>query len=674
MATGGLYGSSLSGNLVAQPGTESVGLYGNSVPYGGTYFEWFIFQQSATAPATPTGGSWNFTTNTGTPPSGWSQSPPTSPTTTVWASIAFVNSKTGSTFVWSAPAPWVQAGPTGPTGSIGLTGPTGPTGSTGATGATGPTGNTGPTGSTGNTGATGPTGPTGSTGSTGSIGPTGPTGSTGTTGNTGPTGPTGSTGTTGNTGPTGPTGSTGSTGGTGPTGPTGSIGNSGPTGPTGAPGSGSGTVTSVAMTVPSFMSVSGSPITSSGTLAVSASSTGTGNVVLSTGASLTHPTVTDYQAFTGASNPSFAEGLMWYDTVHHALAYYNDVSTAIVHIGQDLQVKVINNTGSTIANGIPVYITGTSSGQTYPNVALAKADVAGTSAVIGLTNGSIANGAVGYVTATGGIDGVNTGAFTVGQVLYLSPYSAGQLMNTIPPTGITVQVGVVSYVDSTNGKIYVKQTTPLAVPASIITGTLPISNGGTGQTTANTAFNALAPAQIGNTGKFLTTDGTNSSWATVTSGVSQIIAGTNITVSPSGGTGAVTVNATVTTGPTGPTGPAGTTGATGAQGPTGPTGTNGTNGPTGPTGAFPISTPYVVNGVVYASSTTVLTEGSTFTFDGSSATAPQLVASNGLHVNSKTVSANYTIASGYSAMSAGPITVNSGISVTIASGSRWVIL
>jgi hypothetical protein len=49
-------------------------------------------------------------------------------------------------------------------------------------------------------------------------------------------------------------------------------------------------------------------------------------------------------------------------------------------------------------------------------------------------------------------------------------------------------------------------------------------------------------------------------------------------------------------------------------------------------------------------------------------------ASNGLVVNSQTVSANYTIASGDSAMSAGPMTVASGISVTVSSGSRWVVL
>ena len=71
MATGGLYGNSNATVVVPQGGAESGGLYGQSGSFGGTYFEWFIFQQSATAPATPTGGSWNFQTNTGTPPTGW---------------------------------------------------------------------------------------------------------------------------------------------------------------------------------------------------------------------------------------------------------------------------------------------------------------------------------------------------------------------------------------------------------------------------------------------------------------------------------------------------------------------------------------------------------------------------------------------------------------------------
>jgi hypothetical protein len=66
---------------------------------------------------------------------------------------------------------------------------------------------------------------------------------------------------------------------------------------------------------------------------------------------------------------------------------------------------------------------------------------------------------------------------------------------------------------------------------------------------------------------------------------------------------------------------------------------------------------------------------SSFTFDASNnLTAPQVVASNGLVVNNATVNASYSIASGNNAMSVGPVTVASGQSVTVPSGSRWVVL
>ena len=42
-------------------------------------------------------------------------------------------------------------------------------------------------------------------------------------------------------------------------------------------------------------------------------------------------------------------------------------------------------------------------------------------------------------------------------------------------------------------------------------------------------------------------------------------------------------------------------------------------------------------------------------------------------VNPTTVSANYTVPTNYNAMTAGPITVNSGVTVTVPSGSTWVI-
>ena len=49
-------------------------------------------------------------------------------------------------------------------------------------------------------------------------------------------------------------------------------------------------------------------------------------------------------------------------------------------------------------------------------------------------------------------------------------------------------------------------------------------------------------------------------------------------------------------------------------------------------------------------------------------------ASNGIVVNSATVTSDYTIATGDNGMSAGPVTVNSGITVTVSSGSVWTVI
>lgn len=54
--------------------------------------------------------------------------------------------------------------------------------------------------------------------------------------------------------------------------------------------------------------------------------------------------------------------------------------------------------------------------------------------------------------------------------------------------------------------------------------------------------------------------------------------------------------------------------------------------------------------------------------------ASQMIATNGLMLNNTTVSASYTVPSGSNAMSVGPITVASGITVTVSSGQRWVVL
>ena len=45
-----------------------------------------------------------------------------------------------------------------------------------------------------------------------------------------------------------------------------------------------------------------------------------------------------------------------------------------------------------------------------------------------------------------------------------------------------------------------------------------------------------------------------------------------------------------------------------------------------------------------------------------------------LYEMANAIAANYTIATNYNAISAGPITVNNGVSVTVPSGSTWVVV
>ena len=51
-----------------------------------------------------------------------------------------------------------------------------------------------------------------------------------------------------------------------------------------------------------------------------------------------------------------------------------------------------------------------------------------------------------------------------------------------------------------------------------------------------------------------------------------------------------------------------------------------------------------------------------------------VIGGEGYVENAATVTVSSTITTGNNAMSAGPVTINSGITVTVPSGSRWVIV
>lgn len=93
-----------------------------------------------------------------------------------------------------------------------------------------------------------------------------------------------------------------------------------------------------------------------------------------------------------------------------------------------------------------------------------------------------------------------------GELLFDVPTSAiaGEALTKVDDSNVTLTLG------GTPGSALLK-----AVSLALgWTGLLPISRGGTGQSTANDALNALLPSQTGQSGKVLGTDGTNASWVT----------------------------------------------------------------------------------------------------------------------------------------------------------------
>lgn len=72
---------------------------------------------------------------------------------------------------------------------------------------------------------------------------------------------------------------------------------------------------------------------------------------------------------------------------------------------------------------------------------------------------------------------------------------------------------------------------------------------------------------------------------------------------------------------------------------------------------------------------TTPSSGQVLTYDGSiwkneTPTAP----ASPITLNTTTVSSNYTIGTGQNGFSVGPVTIDSGVSVTVASGQRWVVI
>jgi len=135
--------------------------------------------------------------------------------------------------------------------------------------------------------------------------------------------------------------------------------------------------------------------------------------------------------------------------------------------GVDLVARIVNkvvpNTTLTKANYQAVRVSGAQGGRLAVNLAQANNDN-NSADTLGIVTETIATNQEGFIMTVGQLEGINTTGslqsetWADGDVLYLSPTTAGAITN-IKPTGATghiVILGYVEYAHSVNGKIYVK--------------------------------------------------------------------------------------------------------------------------------------------------------------------------------------------------------------------------
>ena len=394
----------------------------------------------------------------------------------------------------------------------------------------------------------------------------------------------------------------------------------------------------------------------------------------------------DYIAFDTTYTTTLTAGQLGWDG-NNTLGLGMSGGNIVQQIG--LQTFIYGKASSAITKGQLIRKTGANGSSGVITFAPTTANMTDSGAIIGIAAENIALNGFGYVLSTGNLRGFDTTGSSSGETwadgdtLYYNPTGNGLMTKTKPSApNIKTEVGIVTNAGSGGSG---------SVVVEIIHGSV------LGGTDSNVQITSPSNGQI------ITYDGGNTYWKNTT-----LTAGTGISVSSSAN-GVLTIANTVTGGIT-------ITDDTTTNATRYVTFTSATSGTiTGenvsstklqfnPSTGSLTATKYfgdgsaltgIVSGATISNDTstasnlyplfsnatsgtptTIYTSNAKYLYKPSTGDlqANQVIANNGLVLNNATVSTSYTISSGYNAMSVGPITVASGQTVTVSSGSRWVVL
>lgn len=154
-----------------------------------------------------------------------------------------------------------------------------------------------------------------------------------------------------------------------------------------------------------------------------------------------------------------AEGTMSWNSADGTLDVGMEYGV-IQQVGQEVYARVENMTGSTMANGTVVGFSGVGANNVLSVSKYLADGSTPTLYILGvLTHELPDSGEVGYCTTFGHVRGINTSAFSVGDILYASPTTAGGFTNVKPtaPNNV-VPVAAVLKVGTSDGEIFVRPT------------------------------------------------------------------------------------------------------------------------------------------------------------------------------------------------------------------------